>query len=80
MTPPPLVVVTWDDAQSSATRIYAEDRDHAPTVMETVGWLMKQDARGVSICCERFIEDGAFCYRGHTFVPSGIVTSVEPCR
>lgn len=75
-----LVTVTWHDAQANATREYSKARDHAPVTMHTVGWLMDQDDVGVSVCCERFQEDGQWCYRGHTFVPQGMVVSVEPIQ
>jgi hypothetical protein len=71
-----LVRVFWNDAQSSATKIYLKSRDHAPTIMETIGWLMDDDESGVSVCNERYTEDGEVCFRGHTFVPRGIVVSV----
>lgn len=71
-----LVLVTWNDAQSSATRIYTKARDHAPTVMYTIGWLMDRDEAGVSVCCERFLEDGEWNYRGHTFIPAGMLKDV----
>ena len=73
-----LVTVTWHDAQANATREYAKARDHAPVVMYTVGWLMDDDEIGVSVCCERFHEDGQWSYRGHTFVPKGMVVKIEP--
>lgn len=71
-----LVAVTWRDANGTATRLYSKEH-HAYTEMVTVGWLMVRDKAGVSICCERFVEDGAYVYRGHTFIPAGIVTKVR---
>lgn len=74
----PLVVLTWNDACGSATQIFDEARDHRPTVMTTVGWLLKADAVGVSIACERYAEDeGKDAFRGCTFVPKGMVVKVE---
>lgn len=72
-----LVCVTWNDAAGTATRIFDAHRDHAPTVMHTVGWLLKQDRAGVSVACERWMEDGQWAYRGHTFIPRQIVVSVS---
>lgn len=70
-----LMLLTWNDASGSATKVYDEARDHQPTVMQTVGWLMKSDASGVSICCEQYTEEGVTQWRGHTFVPRGMVIS-----
>ena len=74
---PKLVIVSWNDAQATATRVYVKERDHVPTVMHTVGWLLDQDDRGVSVACERFEEDGQWSYRGHTFVPAGMLIKVR---
>lgn len=73
----PIVVVRWNDAQSSATKVYTENETayHAPIVMETLGWLLKDDDAGVSIVTEVFSEEG-LNYRGHTFVPRGMVIEV----
>lgn len=73
----PLVLVTWNDAQASATKEYSKARDHKPAVMTTVGYLLDRDDVGVSICCERFFEDDEWAYRGHTFIPAGMVVSVD---
>lgn len=74
----PIVVVRWNDAQSSATKVYTENETgyHAPIVMETLGWLLKDDDAGVSIVTEVFSEEGLNNYRGHTFVPRGMVIDV----
>lgn len=77
---PHLVQVIWIDAQGSATRVYAKERDHAPIEMITVGWLLDHDKAGVSVANERFIEDGTENFRGHTFVPAGMVKRVKRLR
>ena len=82
ITDKPVVVVRWNDAQSSATKVYTENDPsyHAPVIMETLGWLMRDDETGVSIMNEVFAEDGTKNYRGHTFVPRALVISVTPYR
>lgn len=77
MSEPRLVVVRWNDAQSSSTRIFHE-RDHAPVVMHTIGWLKLQDASGVSVCCECFFEENEWHFRGHTYIPAGMIIDVRP--
>ena len=76
----PIVIVRWNDAQSSATNVYTENNPsyHAPIVMETLGWLLKDDEQGVSVMTEVFVEEGIHQYRGHTFVPRAMVIEVTP--
>jgi hypothetical protein len=80
ITDKPVVVVRWNDAQSSATKVYTEGDPsyHAPVVMETLGWLLKDDEAGVSIMNEVFAEEGVKNYRGHTFVPRSLIIEVIP--
>ena len=67
-----LIQVTWADAHGSgAGNAYAEHEiPHSPIIIRTVGWLLRQDAAGVSLACE-VCEDGTF--RGVTFVPAGMI-------
>lgn len=74
---PDLVIVTWNDACGSTTKVYDEARDHQATVMQTVGWLLKADHQGVSIACESYIEEGIAQWRGHTFIPLGMLIEVK---
>lgn len=76
MSDPRLVVVRWNDASSSATKVFTE-KDHAPVVMHTIGWLRFQDDAGISLCCECFHEEGEWQWRGHTFIPAGMVIDVR---
>jgi hypothetical protein len=72
----PLVRVVWKDAHSSSVNAYAEHEiPHSALVIETVGWLLKQDSDGVSVANE-YCADAT--YRGYTFVPAGLLVKVEP--
>ena len=72
----PFVIVVWDDAHGSATTdVTIEDLDHKPIVMTTVGWLLREDERGISVANERCEEGGKMVYRGHTFIPKAMVRS-----
>ena len=73
---PYLAFVTWNDAQGSATLNYDKVRDHAPVVMKTVGWVVDRNEAGISICCEQWTENGLLNWRGHTFIPAGMVVKV----
>jgi hypothetical protein len=78
-TSQPFVIVVWDDAHGSATTdVTIEDLDHKPIVMTTVGWLLRQDERGISVANERCEEGGKTVYRGHTFIPRAMVRSATP--
>lgn len=77
---PYLAIVTWNDAQGSATQVYEEARDHAPVVMTLVGWVLARDRKGLSLANEHWTEDGKQHYRGHTFVPRGMVVSVKKIK
>jgi len=75
----PIVVVRWNDAQSSATHVFKESEDqnfHRPCVMETLGWLLRDDEEGVSVMNEVFSEEG-LNYRGHTFIPRSLVVEMR---
>jgi hypothetical protein len=71
-----LVMVTWHDAHSTAADDYDEAKHHQPCVMYTVGWLMKKDEAGVTVACERYMENEEWRYRAPTFIPSGMVVKV----
>ena len=67
----PLVIVRWNDAHTAeATQYAVADVPHSPLVIETVGWLLRDDDAGISLVSERL--DNAQ-YRGYTFVPRGMV-------
>jgi hypothetical protein len=72
----PLVTVKWNDAHTAEATQYApSDVPHAPLVIETVGWLLREDASGVSLANERLDNTQ---YRGYTFVPAGMIVSIAP--
>lgn len=71
----PLVAVRWNDAHGSATdACEPEAINHAPMLMITYGLLLRQDAAGVTVACE---DCGDGTYRGRTFVPAGMLVSVD---
>lgn len=72
---PDLVIVAWHDAHGSMLDYYAE-KMHAPALMHTVGWLMEANQAGVSLCSEQ-ADDESSEYRCHTFIPLGMVVSVQ---
>lgn len=78
MLKPRFVAVTWLDAwgdtAGDATPENVHEK-HRPAIMQTVGWLLRDDEVGVSIFCERDTEDGS--YRGRTFIPRGMIKTVE---
>jgi hypothetical protein len=76
MTPCPLVILRWHDAHAGGHEQYdVASVPHAPLVIETVGWLLRDDEAGVSVASE-MLEGGN--YRAYTFVPRGMVVKVVP--
>jgi hypothetical protein len=76
----PIVVVVWLDAWKSATTdisVRNVDEHHKAAVMQTMGWLLKEDATGVTIANERCNDEGEDEYRGVTFIPGGMIKSVN---
>lgn len=80
MSKPPFVIVLWNDAWSDATAsvtISNAHDTHKPLVMETRGWLLVDDERGVSIASERCLDpEQETYYRGRSFVLRAMVQSV----
>lgn len=81
---PEIVKVCWRDAWVSGTEpINLEEvhLKHRPMLMTTLGWLLMEDEDGVSVANEQYVDDdGLETYRGRTFIPRGMVISVEPMR
>lgn len=71
----PLVTVKWLDANATQTVAYLENEiPHQPATAYTVGWLLRDDATGISLANEYFEEDET--WRGMTFIPRGMILSV----
>lgn len=69
-------VVVWDDAWGSATIDYSPadvEAHHKPQVIQTLGWILKEDDLGVMIAAER-TEEG---HRGVSFIPRPMIRSVN---
>lgn len=68
----PLVLVEWDDAWVRADEpITMADvgSTHQPMVIHTLGWLLRDDDKGISLANEYYDET----YRGRTFIPRAMV-------
>jgi hypothetical protein len=75
----PLVLVQWNDANVGGDDVVTLDNVdsfHKPTVVHTLGWLMKQDADGLTLVNEFYNE----CYRGRTYIPAGMVIDITPFK
>lgn len=79
---PPFVTVTWGDAYSLDSTQYVAVGDlrkyHRPMRSVTPGWLLRRDLHGVTIMAERQEdhENGGYLYRGHTFIPAGMILKI----
>lgn len=71
----PLVLVVWNDAHTQESPVDSETIGpyHKPEVIHTLGWLLADDEVGVSVVNEFYDES----YRGLTFIPRGMIISVN---
>jgi hypothetical protein len=79
MRQPPLVKVTWADAygdKEDEVNLEGASAAHTAEIMHTVGWLVHEDALGVSVCNEKYATRPTF--RGRTFIPAAMVREVTP--
>lgn len=75
----PFVSILWDDAwidTEEFVTIPSVHIKHKPMPVETRGWLLIDDDKGVSVANERCLEDEG-SYRGRTFIPRAMITSME---
>jgi hypothetical protein len=71
-----LVRVRWNDAHAGGHEQYdVASVPHAPLVIETFGWLLRDDDAGVSVASEYLPETSN--YRSYTFIPRGMVVEVK---
>lgn len=68
-------VVLWDDAHGDTAMFSEEDVVHKPYRFESIGFLVRSDAVGVSLARE-VGEDGRF--RDHEFVPRVLIVDEFP--
>lgn len=81
MTTLPLVVVEWDDAWIDANEPISLSEvhvQHKPKVIVTLGYLLLQDAKGISLAAEYYKDEDV--YRGRTFIPAAMVKTVKPYK
>lgn len=75
---PRFAIVRWLDAWADGvddTPLDKVHEKHKPLEMETRGWIGLDNEIGVSLFYER--TGDASSYRGRTFIPRGMIISVE---
>lgn len=75
----PLVLCIWNDANTGTDDVVtAENLEsfHKPTVVHTLGWLLRDDEKGVTLVNEYY--DAT--YRGRTFIYRPMIISVTPFK
>lgn len=75
-----LVLVEWDDAWGDTdgfATLHGIQQTHHPMAVQTIGWLLQDDATGVSLANEQSTADGQPTYRGRTFIPRAMVRAVQ---
>ena len=78
---PQLILCRWLDAWvdgSDTVGVNDPDPKHAPTIMETIGWLLQDTTEGVSLFNERCVDAGSDLYRSRTFIPRALILKVTP--
>jgi len=76
---PKSVIAVWDDAKGDALKqVTLKDVAdwHMPTVMQTMGWLLLDNDKGITIASERCLDEGDDTYRTTTFIPRSLLRSV----
>ena len=77
----PLVCVHWLDADaSSPTDAFHEEEiagKHHTTPMETYGLLLREDADGVTLMNEFYVDEGKHTFRGRNFIPACQLVKVD---
>lgn len=72
------VMVSWNDAHSpSAGDSYTKTsvgEVHGSLPVLTSGWLLREDAEGITVAAEWYVEEATF--RGLTHIPAGMVREV----
>jgi hypothetical protein len=77
----PFVSVIWLDAWKGATTevtLKDVDQHHKAFRLMSRGWLLKDDEAGVTIANECGLATDDEGYRGLSFIPRGMIESVEP--
>jgi len=79
-----LITCSWLDAWADDENFqtaHGVALTHGPMVVQTIGWLLKEDEVGISIANEKSVQDdGEVIYRGRTFIPKGMITSIVPFK
>ncbi|MCA1840038.1 MAG: hypothetical protein LC723_06885 [Actinobacteria bacterium] len=77
----PFVVVEWLDAWADNEEFVKTgkvDENHKAAVIRTAGWLLVDNETGLSLFNEQAPAED--CWRGRTFIPRGMIVSVEPYK
>lgn len=74
---PPFVRVFWKDAHSDQTQYAEGEIPHSAILIESRGWLLRQDETGVTIFSERLDDAGRITWRGRSFIPAGMIDRIE---
>jgi len=81
---PPYIICIWEDAWGDATTgVTLKDVNdtHKATQMETRGWLLLEDEKGISIATERCLDPGQETYyRGRSFILKAMIKSITPVK
>lgn len=77
------VEILWDDAwmdNDNFATVHGIELTHKPMVVKTRGWLLVDDAAGVSVANEESKTEDGTVFRGRTFIPRQMIKSVTPYK
>jgi hypothetical protein len=74
----PPVVVWWDDAWGEDKSVCVREVEHVPFLTYTIGWLIRNDHRGVTIAMDSYPEiDSTDHVRNYAFIPKGMIVKID---
>lgn len=79
MKPLPFALVTWRDAHSDSAQWEPEAVPHAPLIITTAGWVLREDEEGITLANEQVMDSGSITYRGRTFILAETIVG-DPLR
>ena len=75
----PFALVLWNDAHSPASgdsyTVTSIAEVHGSLPVLTAGWVLRDDASGISLAAEWYVEEPNF--RGLTYIPRAMVVEVQ---
>lgn len=76
---PDLVIVEWGDAWTSG-KWSDDDSSNEPVQVVTIGWVEKQDKKGITVVGRICNDDGELGTGVRSFIPAGMITKITKVK